>query len=333
MATAFQGFKPATDREVAKVDEYVIYPAGLGSAHAEAMAHGHKEFVEATITSGPSRDSHGRNITNHRLVKITGKVLQCGPLELLSSIVFSKQPFNAYVKFRSGQYWNFIENPASAIVADPEAPTGTVQLGRKWTYRINNNACVLEFEDQGRLKPSEEAKVYTLSTALHAGETGGVTLGNITNMAYDRSKYKEGNVKQVQIQNSAGTALLGLMNNSAFEFLLEAIVGEDDMTNLEQYRPSKAKMALILRGLQVSRLNLLAYNTCLKEDTIITITLINGIVITINQASLIGDPVYGDRTAVVNINSEAEYCYNNSEGSQTTIVLTSSAITLTNPTS
>lgn len=330
MATAFQGNKYASDRQVAKVDSYVIYPAYRASNDSEAMAHGHKEFIEATITTGTNPDSHGRNIPNHRIAKVTGKVLQAGPLEVKSSVMYSKQPFWAYIKYHGGvDYWNFIENP----VADLAAPTGTCELGRKWTYRINNNSCVLEFEDQGRLTPAEEDKLYALSTALHTGGTGGATLGNITNMAYDRSKYKEGNVKQVQIQNSAGTALLGFMNNSAFEWVWEALIGEDDMTHLEQYRPSKTKQSLTLRGLQVARLNFRAYNTCLKEDVTITITLINTIVITLQQQQLIGEPVYGDRAAHVNISAVSEHAYNPNEASPTSITFGASAITLSNPTS
>jgi hypothetical protein len=328
--TAFQGYKAATDRYPARINNYVIYPEGLASNHAEALQHTFKERVMLSIGTGVNPDGSQREIPDHRLAKITGSIFNCGFLGLKSSYMYSKQRFNAYAKWHGGAfYWNFVPNP----IADLAAPSGTCQLGRKFTYRITNNKRVLEFEDQGRISTLAEQKLYDLSTALHTGGTGGSTLGGITDTPYARSAYKEGNYGQCQITNSIGAALLGITANSAFEFVLECVIGENDTDEFECYRPSKMKYTLTMRGLQVSKLNLRAFNTCLREDVVVAITLMNADVLTINQVSLIGEPAIGDDDAVVNIRATGEIAYNSDEGSPTCITFASGALTLSIPTS
>lgn len=299
-----------------------IAPAGLALNHAEASTIGLRngDVCSVSFKTEGDPDGHGREIPNRVKATVVATSLGASFTQVKNAYFYTHEPVVGKIVTQNDKTWNFAEDTT------PATPDAGRRLGVGFKYELTNKISTLGYTMKTNLTLPEYNKMIDLRTTGLAGETGGSTLG-ITGTTYARSTYNPGGFHQVQITNSSGAALAGILKEA--NFTLESEGNEDQLE-----RPQHRKLKYMLSGtvLANSDTDIDAFQQDATEDiTSIVATTLNGNTVTINTPSVNFEVIEGDKDREIKFSVTGTIPYNKSEASPDTITWAATTIAISHP--
>lgn len=294
--------------KTARLDEILFAPTGELFSSADAVSFGYRELGLLTLEPKVISDFAKQEKQYAWLAKIQHTSFQATFAALRAAYLLSKGFVIARVRedVTQDKYY-FINDPT------PDSPTGSTNLGLKFTYKHTVEKAILDIMAQGQLSQAQYDYLLGQVAATITGETGGATAGIPAGVTgYNEANFVPGNIRKMQITNSDGTALEGSILNFDFEL---TSMGEDDHDDQDRYTHNKYKYTLTGRSKSADPLNQKAWNLDTKGLTTIVVTDAIGRTITVNQARANATVTIGDNKRDIGFKYTGEVSQNRSESS------------------
>lgn len=265
-----------TPGKSARLDEIIIAPSGEAFNASDAISFGYRELGSMSFKSKFVTDFAQQQKQYAWTVNIQHTSFQPTFPLIRDAYLMTKRFVIARVREAVTQdKYYFIDDPT------PASPTGTTNLGIKFTYKHTVDKATLDIQCQGQMSQLQYDYMISQVGNTIAGETGGATLG-LTGGGYAENKFIPGNNRTIQITNPVdGSGFIGSILDFDFEL---ASMAEDDVDSRERFIHNKFKYTLKGRCKNVEALEQGAYNQDTKGVVVVNCTDAIGRVIQINQA-------------------------------------------------
>lgn len=126
---------------------------------------------------------------------VTGKIpmLQTDLATFHNMYLYSVGPQQWLIAFPDGTFWSFVDDTAGM-----PTPNGSTLLSLLPTFMLDAKERSIELDLSGFIYPEEYGWLNDNNASAATGGSGGTALG-ITAMAYDRTKYKRGNITKITV--------------------------------------------------------------------------------------------------------------------------------------